>query len=49
MVTHQKNDAYEPSAAINIYTGSCRHWERVAEWDKYIHDPLENKNGHIIT
>lgn len=41
--------AYEPTQIYNTRNSSFWRWRRVREWDKYINDPLENINGHIIT
>ncbi len=40
---------YEPSNAINVRDSSPWKWRRVNEWDKYINDPVNKLNGHIIT
>ena len=40
---------YEPSNIINIYNSPYQRWRRVIEWDRYINDPCEKTNGHIIT
>lgn len=40
---------YEPSRIHNTRNSLFWQWRRVAEWDKYINDPYENINGHIIT
>ena len=35
---------------INMQSSSCWQWRRVVEWERnIINDPLENKNGHMIT
>jgi len=41
--------AYEPSNISSVYHSSFWQWRRVAEWYRYINDPMENKKGHIIT
>ena len=40
---------YEPSKIINTYNGPLWQWRRVADWQRYINDPCENKSGHIVT
>ncbi len=40
---------YEPSNIIYADDSQLWQWRRVAEWDRYINDPLENINGHMIT
>ena len=37
-----KAHAYEPSNISNAYDSDFWRWRRVAEWEKYINDPLEN-------
>jgi hypothetical protein len=50
----KKNDIaiycdYEPTNISNTRNSSFWQWRRVAEWYRYINDPIENKNGHMIT
>jgi len=45
---------YEPSSIQQTRESSFWQWQRVAEWERYINDPIEsvrikNINGHIIT
>jgi hypothetical protein len=40
---------YEPSRIQNTRDCLFWQWRRVAEWYRYINDPFENINGHIIT
>ena len=40
---------YEPSNAINVCDSLPWRWRRVNEWDRYINDPVNKLNGHIIT
>jgi hypothetical protein len=40
---------YEPSRIDNTRNSSFWQWRRVAEWYRYISDPIENINGHMIT
>ena len=40
---------YEPSNAINVCDSAPWRWRRVNEWDRYINDPINKLNGHIIT
>lgn len=40
---------YEPSRIQNTRRSLFWQWRRVAEWHRYINDPIENKSGHIIT
>jgi len=40
---------YEPSKISSAYNSLFWQWRRVAEWHRYINDPYENINGHIIT
>ena len=48
---HKKNNVamydYEPSRIDNTRNSSFWQWRRVAEWHRYINDPVENKNGHM--
>jgi hypothetical protein len=51
---HEKSNGvryadYEPSQIHNTRTSSFWQWRRVAEWYRYIIDPIENKNGHMLT
>ena len=59
---HRKNSVsqngympvYEPSSIYQTRQSSFWQWQRVAEWEHYINDPIEsvrikNINGHIIT
>lgn len=53
-VSHKKNDIaiyydYEPSRIDNTRNGPFWQWRRVTEWYRYINDPIENINGHMIT
>ena len=41
--------SYEPTQIGYAYNSSFWQWQRVSEWFKYINDPSENINGHIIT
>jgi hypothetical protein len=50
----KKNDVaiysdYEPSRIDHTRNSLFWQWRRVAEWYRYINDPIENINGHIIT
>ncbi len=48
---HKKNNIamqdYEPSRIYNTHNSSFWQWRRVAEWHRYINDPVENISGHI--
>ena len=39
-------NTYEPSNINATRDSLFWSWRRVVEWEKYINDPLENKNGH---
>jgi len=41
--------SYEPSNISYAYESLFWRWRRVIDWHKYINDPVENINGHIIT
>ena len=41
--------AYEPTNIVDTYDSALWRWRRVAEWERYINDPVENNNGHMIT
>jgi hypothetical protein len=32
-----------------VHESSPWRWRRVVEWHRYINDPYENKNGHMLT
>ena len=54
VVPHKKNGNvgyrnYEPTNIENTRNSSFWRWQRVAEWHRYINDPVENINGHMIT
>ena len=40
---------YEPSNAIYVQDSPLWQWRRVAQWHRYINDPVENIKGHMIT
>jgi len=40
---------YEPTRIQDTRDSLFWKWRRVTEWYRYISDPLENINGHIIT
>ncbi|MDP3778647.1 MAG: hypothetical protein Q8R30_01185, partial [bacterium] len=40
---------YEPTRIDNTRNSSFWQWRRVAEWYRYINDPIENINGHMTT
>lgn len=42
-------DTYEPSNISNVYDSLFWRWRRVIDWERYVNDPIENKNGHMIT
>jgi len=49
IVAQKYTHEFEPGQIDNVYDSPPWKWRRVAEWERYINDPLENKNGHIIT
>jgi hypothetical protein len=54
LAPHKKNNNaihydYEPSRINNTRDSSFWQWRRVKEWYRYINDPIENINGHMIT
>ena len=40
---------YEPSNATYVNSSPLWQWRRVADWQRYINDPIEKTNGHMIT
>ena len=42
-------DEYSPSKIVSVLYSPLWQWRRVNEWDRYINDPVEKLNGHIIT
>ena len=42
-------DEYRPSAITSVLDSQLWQWRRVNEWDRYINDPVDKLNGHIIT
>jgi hypothetical protein len=51
---HKKNGIsihgdYEPTRIQNTRDCLFWQWRRVAEWHRYINDPVENINGHMTT
>ena len=40
---------YEPTRIQNTRDCLFWQWRRVTEWHRYINDPIENINGHMIT
>jgi hypothetical protein len=49
VVKQGRVNEYEPSNAIYVRASSPWQWRRVAQWDRYINDPYENRSGHIVT
>jgi hypothetical protein len=43
------NSAYEPTDMARAYDSALWQWRRVAEWYRYINDPMENIKGHMTT
>ncbi|OPX28585.1 MAG: hypothetical protein B1H08_05625, partial [Candidatus Omnitrophica bacterium 4484_171] len=41
-ISDNTHNTYEPSTINNVYDSDFWRWRRVAEWGKYINDPLEN-------
>jgi hypothetical protein len=41
--------AYEPTDMASAYDSALWQWRRVAEWYRYINDPMENIKGHMTT
>jgi len=40
---------YEPSNATYVQDSLPWRWNRVAEWHRYINDPIDKIKGHMIT
>jgi len=40
---------YEPSNAAYVQDSPPWRWNRVAEWHRYINDPIDKIKGHMIT
>jgi len=48
-VIDTRPDEYRPSRIVNVFHSPLWQWRRVNEWDRYINDPIDKLNGHIIT
>ena len=48
-VIDTRPDEYRPSAITSVLDSQLWQWRRVNEWDRYVNDPIDKLNGHIIT